>query len=202
MGRWITRILLLATGVTLAFNVGRAHSQLASLVTRNFVTIALTEWLHTHAPAVLLEFEQDFLFYFNLSPYVLLTGVLAGLIWSWPRPLEGVLLLAVFAACFSAMLIRQFSGAEDLAWYECLDVVLSIFALIPIFVFSANIDNALRTRSKFQVTLQDCLLGTALLGILFAAIVTRWFLSVPFAVFLTFSWLAWRTLPRSQSLVA
>ncbi len=202
MGRWITRTVLFTTGVMLAFNVGGAQTQLEVLATRNAIVIALTKWLHNHAPAALYDFEQDLLLYFGFSPYAVLSGVLAGLIWSWPKPLEGVLFFAASAACFNALLIRYFAIAESLAWYHCLDFVLSQFALIPIFVLSANLGNAMRTKRKFRFTLQDLLLGSTLIGILLTAIMTRWFLAVPIAIFFSVSWLAWRTFPQSRRLAA
>jgi hypothetical protein len=200
MLRWIISAALIAAGVMLAEDVGHVSGTLHRFISRNRLTVAVTECLSERAPSFLLRFEQDILFYFPLAPYFFVVGVIAGLCFAYSKAKCGVLFAAAYAGWFNFLLIRRTVGAEKLSWYMFLDVILCCIALVPIYLIGVNVGRAVVERRCPRWRLSDVFTAVTICGILLFAIVYRPFIAIPAILSLTSVLLAWRTAPSTANI--
>jgi hypothetical protein len=180
----------------LAENVGHVAVYLSLGITRNPGTIALTEYLRDHAPGWALEFEQDILVHFDLAPYFVAAGVVAGLCLSFSFAKYGALLPASYAIWISARLLWMSAGWFDVPWFAHLDFVLYNLALIPLYVIGVNLGRAVVERRWPHWGVLDMVIATTICGVLLFAVVRRpFFHAIPATLLIAFTMAAWRTLP-------
>lgn len=196
MPRCVSSIALIVAGVMLAEDVGHVAGKLQLATTRNPVTVAVTEYHRDKAPACVLAFEQDMLFYFALAPYFFAAGAIVGLCLPFTYAKYGALLPAAYATWFSYLLVRMSAGTDQLSWYSFLDVILANVALVPIYLVAVNAGRAVVERRRPRWHLLDCLLAMTVCCVLLFFVVTRPFLAIPATLLMAFSLLFWRTMPH------
>ncbi|MCA9125306.1 MAG: hypothetical protein H6822_35020 [Planctomycetaceae bacterium] len=195
MIRLVIATTLIVAGVLLAHDVGHVAGKMTLAVTRNPATIAVTGYLSKNAPPAVFAFEQDVLFHFALAPYFIFAGGLVGLTTPFRDAKYGTLVPLAYAVWFSVLLVRMAADTESLAWLSFLDVIVTSFALIPLYLLGVNVGQSFNERRCPQWVLADCLIAFTIGGILCFAVVNRPFMLIPTTMTATACFLAWRTWP-------
>jgi len=193
MVRLIIAIILIVAGALLAQDVGHVAGTMNLAVTRNPATIAVTGYLSRNAPAAIFAFEQDVLIHFALAPYFIFAGGLAGLAMPFRYAKYGSLIPLAYAVWFTVLLVRMAADIESVTWISFLDVIVTSFALVPIYLLGVNLGRYVNERRCPRWSLNDCFLAITIGGVLSFAVVYRPFMLIPTTMSSAVCFLAWRT---------
>ena len=197
-------VALIGAGIAFAENLWGLPSKLGYWSLRNPVTIMFTTFALEWFPKTLFQFEQDCLRHFNLAPYFLIAGAVAGFALSSRNFVLGAFFSLSYAIWFYAEVIQmapQFESEFQLHWSMFFPHFVWDLALTPVYLIGAACGSLLRLRVRPRRQLYDLLIGTAILAGFMMCIRTRAYLAIPIGVFIVCSFAAyvvWKAIPAAE----